>query len=191
MFLGNLLRALGVLVVAVATVARGGWPQAGAEIGAFLVGLVLRALPVALLVATLLTVGFLARNGELTALAAAGQSLARTVRPLLLTGLGAAIAVAGLTAAGLPGTPDSPHAALTNLLAVLVGAPLAAVPRRATRYGGFLTALGVYVTYVVTAATAQTLGRHGLLPPIVATWLPPAAFFTTAATLWRPFLHRR
>ncbi len=106
----------------------------------------------------------------------------------------AVLVVAGVTlGAGAWATEGGNLAILAGGLALqaLPPALLAATPNRATRFGGFLTALAVFVAYAVVTATADAFSRHGVLSPTAAAWLPPSLFTVSAALLWRPFLSRR
>ncbi len=149
------------------------------------------ALPLALLLATLFTVGNLARYQELTALRVAGQSTFQILRSVLLVAV-AAVALSGtLRLLGVNSPADSAterHASnaypFLNLLAVLVGIPLAASPRRSTVFVGFGRALAALLVYHVVNAGLLALGRIDVLPPVIAGWSGPAIFTAGISVLW-------
>ncbi len=64
-----------------------------------------------------------------------------------------------------------------NLVIVLLGVPFAL---RAPRRGGTLTGIGIGImlglVYYGAMATSAALGKGGLLPPVVAAWLPNVFF---------------
>lgn len=167
-------------------------------------------LPLALLVATLFTVGELARYQELTALGAAGWSMLKILRPVIYVALMATLisgALQFLGAAKPPGSSLSSistsrsargpqtaaelaeqHASRTyplmNLFAVLTAIPLASSRRRQTVYSGFGSAIAVWFAYYAVTATTLALGRNGGLPPLLAAWIGPALFAVGIRILW-------
>jgi len=168
------------------------------------------ALPLALLVAVLFTLGPMTRDHEITALRMAGRPLAQITRPLLLAALVATAVSALLTGGGFTrvvptgaeagagaaietwteaARRTADHARLahpwTCLVAVLVGIGFGAGPRRKTRFTGFLTAGGVLLAFHVLTAVFHALGRHGGLPPAVAGWAPLALSAGAALVLFR------
>ena len=62
------------------------------------------------------------------------------------------------------------------LLFALVGMPLGIQSNRSGRGGGFMLALGIFLSYYVLLALAKTVGIEGGLPPVVALWLPNLVF---------------
>ncbi len=158
-------------------------------------------LPLALLVATLFTIGPLARYQELTALTATGVSMLHIVRPLLTVAVVATLFSWTLRLYGLPITADSmsmPSSAaektalhanlafpLVNLFAVLTGIILAASPRRKSIYSGFGWALAMLFLFHVVNATAHALGRHGMIPPELAGWGGNFLFFSMIFVSWK------
>jgi len=168
------------------------------------------ALPLSLLLGTLFTVGDLARYQELTALAAGGWSTLQVMRPLIVVALAATVLVTVLQLAGWSNPPGdvgartagavptgaaptleaqtARHARnaypLLCLLVVLTAIPLAATRRRVSVYSGFGMAFALIVAYNIVTATAQSLGRHGGLPPLVAGWTGPVALAACARWLW-------
>ena len=154
-------------------------------------------LPLALLVATLFTVGALAHHNELTALRAAGVSMFQVIQPLVVAGIVAAfisyaLRMAGL-AAGLPVPADAAeqtavHAGraypLANLLAVFVGVTLAGTRRRRSMFVNFGRAVLVLVAFYVVSAVANAMGRHGGLHPMVAGWFSVTVFGSATAVFW-------
>ena len=154
-------------------------------------------LPPALLVATLFTVGPMAYHHELTALQAAGQSMGRIMRPLIVTAAVAAAYSVALKAAGMIGSglvlttaaaQTEFHARLayplSSLFAVLIGIVLASTPRRKTVYGGFIWALACLYGFHLLSSLAQAYGRNGLWPPIVAGWAGSVAATAAIAVMW-------
>ena len=157
-------------------------------------------LPLVFLIATLVTVGDLARYGEITALQAAGWSPVRIFRPLISLGLvgSGAMAILKLIGTGdmAPHSGQSSRAALTALygahaaipgclLAVLTAVPLAATMKRRDPFVGFGAALGIHVLHQVASAAAFAFGRHGKLPPLAAGWGGTAVLVVVIALLWR------
>ncbi|MBK7048136.1 MAG: LptF/LptG family permease [bacterium] len=160
-------------------------------------------LPLVFLIATLVTVGDLARYGEIGALQAAGWSPLRIFMPLIAMGLAGSVASAFLKPAAsgnftaLSGYVD--RAALTALhgaraatlgclLAVLTAVPLAATMRRRDPFVGFGAALGIYVLHQIVTATAFAFGRHGALP-LMAGWGSTVLLVAVVAWLWRRINH--
>lgn len=169
------------------------------------------ALPLALLVATLITVGDLARYQELTALAAAGWSKFQIMRPIIYVALFATVlsvsiqlfgaSARGGKSASLPSGSLAARGQLTlaaqtelhasrafplmSLFAVLTAIPLASTRRRSTIYSGFGSAVAVLVVYYMVTETAMGLGRLGGLSPIVAGWIGPVVFALSNFILWR------
>ncbi len=159
--------------------------------------ILLFVLPLSLLIATLFTVGFLARDHELTALRAAGWSMFQIMWPVILIGVVAALASGAQYFAELPRPFSMPsgaaektafHAGLSypfvNLLAVYLGIGLAAAPRNKSRFVGFLHAGMWLMAYYVVSATANALGRHGGLPPMMAGWMATVFIAGVAGVLW-------
>ncbi len=71
-----------------------------------------------------------------------------------------------------------------NLVIVLLGVPFA---MRAPRRGGALTGIGIGIVlgliYYGAVATSAALGKGGLLPPMLAAWLPNLFFGTLSVVL--------
>jgi lipopolysaccharide export system permease protein len=116
-FLLNLARSTAVLGLVIAGLAfpdiSANWPGTAAPslevVSYVLVQLIVvldKILPMALLVATLFTVGPLARYQELTALSSAGWSLLRIMRPLVLVALVAVVYSAGVRIFGVVSAVD-------------------------------------------------------------------------------------
>ena len=186
-FLWNLLRAVAVFSAVFALLSLQGeggdwgdlsWPS----VRVLVLSMLDRALPLALLVATLFTVGPRAHFKELTALTAAGFSMIQIMWPVLgvgvlATGYSIALRLARVTLGALP-TLSQPaeetafHAMfaypMANLFAVTAGIILASSPRRKSVYGGFLTALLFIFAFNVVTSGAHALGRHGMLPQVLA-----------------------
>ena len=152
-------------------------------------------LPLSLLVATLFTVGPRAHFKELNALTSAGFSMFQITWPLfavaavaalyswlMILGGGSLTGPASVTAGEVQ---TSFHAGLAfpaaNIFGVAAGIILASSPNRKSMYSGFLAAFFVVVAYRVVDATIQILGRHGVLPPVVAGWLGTVL---AAGVLW-------
>ncbi len=75
---------------------------------------------------------------------------------------------------------------LANLILVLIAVPLAAVRRRGGMARRFGVGLGIAFLYLAIQKLIEPFGYTGLLPPIIASWLPHAAFAVVAAVLlWR------
>ncbi len=159
--------------------------------------ILLFVLPLSLLVATLFTVGFLARDHELTALRAAGWSMFQITWPVILIGVVAALVSGAQYLADLPRPFSMPSDAagktafhpglsypLVNLLAVYLGIGLAASPRNKSRFVGFLRAGMWLMAYYIVSATANALGRHGGLPPLMAGWMATVFIAGIACVLW-------
>jgi lipopolysaccharide export LptBFGC system permease protein LptF len=157
-------------------------------------------LPLVFLISTLVTVGDLARYGEIQALQAAGWSPLRIFLPLISLGLAGSVAIAILTLTGTgdmaPLSGQSSRAALTAmhgaraailgcLLAVLTAVPLAATMNRRDPFVGFGAALGIHLLHQVATTTAFAFGRHGKLPPVAAGWGGTALLVVVIAFLWR------
>jgi lipopolysaccharide export system permease protein len=70
---------------------------------------------------------------------------------------------------------------LANLVVVLVGAPLAAHPRRGGVGVGFGLSLTLSFLYYGFFKASQALGYAGDLPPLVAAWLPNVVFLAGGA----------
>jgi lipopolysaccharide export LptBFGC system permease protein LptF len=189
-FLRNLAIALFVLT-SVQLALSGGGPPAGFLVSLF--GAAIEALPLALLTAALFTLGPMARNHEITALKAGGWSLARITWPVLAVGATGVVVTASIHQAGFSfGPPAGPPGASPDLarplacgLAVVLGIGLGVTPRAATRFAGFLTALGVLFAFYLVTATFQALGRHGGLPPMVGRWGATIIFGLVALVLFR------
>jgi len=62
------------------------------------------------------------------------------------------------------------------ILFALVGMPLGIQSNRSGRGGGFMLALGIFLSYYVLLALAKTMGIEGVLPPVVVLWLPNLLF---------------
>lgn len=161
-------------------------------------------LPLVFLISTLVTVGDLARYGEITALQAAGWSPWRIFLPLVSLGLAGSVVMAILKAIGTgdlaPLSGQSSRAALTALhgaraaipgclLAVLTAVPLAATMKRRDPFVGFGAALGIHLLHRVATAAAFAFGRHGKLPPVAAGWGVTALLVVVIALLWRRLDH--
>jgi lipopolysaccharide export LptBFGC system permease protein LptF len=208
-FVANLSRAILVLMVIVATV---GLPAFfGGQMGEYeprgwsLTALVAYGfavfefvLPLAMLLATLFTVGALARRHELTALRAAGWSLPGIVAPILWVSLGAVLLSVVLRVAEVSfvqstasnaAAETARHARLAyplaNVLAAAVGVAIGASRRRRSLYVGFGRAQAVPVVYYIVSALMNALGRHGPVPPAVAGWSATVLFAGLAVILWR------
>jgi lipopolysaccharide export LptBFGC system permease protein LptF len=189
-FLRNGATTLVVLTL-VRMILSGGAPPSGFP--AFLLTSFNEALPLSFLVGTLFTLGPMARNHETTALRAAGLSLARITWPILALGAVGAMAAALLDLAGFapgqsagpPGATPDPSRALLCLAAVLVGIAFGSGPRAASRFSGFLVALGVFLAYYVVTALLQTLGRHGAISSALGVWGPAILFLAVSLVLFR------
>ena len=210
-FLLNLARSIAVLGVVIAGMAfpdiSANWPGAAATslsvmsyVAVQLLVVLDKILPRALLIATLFTVGPLARYQELTALSSAGWSLLRIMRPLVLVALVGVVYAAGVRVFGVVTAADPVYGSsalaertaffadqaypLVPLLFVLTGIILAASPRRASIYGNFIVALAVLFVFNVVLSVALACGRHGLLPPVVAGWGGHVLFAVVLTILW-------
>ncbi len=188
-FLQNLVRSVLVLMIVMAMIRL-------PEIQWFF-DIFLFVLPLSLLLATLFTVGFLARDHELTALRAAGWSMFQITWPVISIGVVASLVSWAQYLADLPKPLSMPsdaagitafHAGLSyplvNLLAVYLGIGLAASPRNKSRFVGFLRAGMWLMAYYIVAATANALGHHGGLPPLMAGWLATVFIAGVAGILW-------
>lgn len=181
-FLKNL--AITLVVLTAATMAMtGGGPGDG--ILAFLLSSLNEALPLSLLVATLFTLGPMARNHEITALRTAGWSLTRIAWPILAGGFAGAVVSFFLGWVGPPGASPDLARPLSCGIAVALGIGLGVTPRASSRFAGFLTALGVLFVFYFLEALFQAFGRHGGLPPVVAGWGAITIFGLVALVLFR------
>jgi lipopolysaccharide export LptBFGC system permease protein LptF len=211
-YLKNLSRAMAVLVLVVIGLDCSSSPTGPLQnwLG-MLASAVNTALPLALLIATLFTVGDLARYQELTALGAAGWSTLRISWPMigvavLATVLSGALEVSDLcrspgadravpfvqrseVVGQTPATRTEAHAGraypLLNLFATLTAIPLASSRRRVTAFAHFSTALAILAAYYIVTATTLALGRQGSLSPLMAGWLGPTIFAAGIGLLWR------
>ena len=156
-----------------------------------------RVLPLALLTATLFTIGSLARHNELVAMRAVGCSTLQILWPVVAIGLLAVLASAvigfflgsgTLPSGSGPVASTETNAAraypVTNLVAVLVGVVLAVSRRPKSKYIGFNGALFLLIAYYFMAALATSLGRLGVIPPVVAGWSAPVVFTGMFVVLW-------
>ena len=188
-FLQNLVRSVLVLMIVMAMIRL---PSV-----LWLFDTLLFVLPLSLLIATLFTVGFLARDHELTALRAAGWSMFQITWPVILIGVAATLVSWTQYLAELPKPLSMPSGAvektafhaglsypLANLLAVFLGIGLAASPRNKSRFVGFLRAGMWLMAYYVVSATANALGRHGGLSPLMAGWMATVFIAGVAGVLW-------
>ncbi len=66
----------------------------------------------------------------------------------------------------------------------LLGVPLGIQSTRSGKGGGFAKALGVTLLYYALLTTARTAGHDGLLPPVVAMWLPNLLLLTGGGYLF-------
>lgn len=180
-FLGNF--AIAMVVLTAFRIVMGGAPSQG--LPAFLVSALNEALPLALLTATLFTLGLMERNREITALKAAGWPMVRITWPILVAGAAGVVVSSLLGLAGPPGASPGLARSLLCPVAVLLGVGLGATSRAATRYVGFLTALGVLFVYYMVDALFQAFGRHGDLPPVVAGWGATVMLGLVALALFR------
>ncbi len=156
-------------------------------------------LPLTLLLATLFTMGQLARNFELMPLSSAGWSLFQISWPLILVGFFALVFSVLLRILGLNMPPDLAFVPgremgsdvlvdafpVVNLLAVLTGIVLAAKPGHRSIYGQGGRALFVLMAYFVFAKTMVVLGGYEVVPPMVAGWLGIGVYFLVIGGLWR------
>ena len=72
------------------------------------------------------------------------------------------------------------------LLFALIGVPLGIQSNRSGRGAGFAIGLGIFLAYYVLLSLAKTIGTEGVLPPVLALWLPNLLFL--AGGLY--FLHQ-
>lgn len=196
-FLRNLIRTLLALLVALGSyhaLTLGSFSPGYRE---FFLAILKPVLPMSLLVASLFTVGAVARHNELTALKAAGWPLHRIMGPVLLMGLVSVPVSALLFTPGLLSNPlveadaatrTALHAdrswPLVNMLAVVLGISFGSTRRPRTMFSGFFLGALSLVGFFVASATAQALGRHGILHPMMAGWLPILLFTGLAWVLW-------
>jgi lipopolysaccharide export LptBFGC system permease protein LptF len=157
------------------------------------------ALPLSLLVATLFTVGPRAHFKELTALTSAGFSMFQIMWPVFCVAALAAVYALILRLAGLPlGGPVSTTQAelqtafhadlaspLINVFAVVAGIVLTSSPTRKSVYSGFLAAFFAVVAFTVVNVTAQILGRHEVIPPLVGGWAGTVVGMGALWVKWR------
>ena len=61
-------------------------------------------------------------------------------------------------------------------LFVLLGVPLGIQSNRSGKGAGFAMALTVFMTYYMVLSLAKTLGIEGVIPPLVAIWIPDVLF---------------
>lgn len=91
-------------------------------------------------------------------------------------------AIAAKTASGTPSYVEQVelHRKVSIPLACLVfmalGIPLGIQSSRAVRSRGFSVSLALIFTYYVLLTLAESLGERGILPPVVALWIPNAIF---------------
>ncbi len=170
-------------------------------------------LPLALLLATLFTMGTSARNYELMALSSAGWSLLQTTWPLLLAGalgmgfsallrlLGLGMPTDLIIALGSEPASGSIFNALTvaeqsilqadhalpliNVLAVLTGIVLASKPGHRSVYGQGGRALFLLLSYFLITKTMVVLGGYQVLPPIVAGWSGVVFYGVAITAMWK------
>jgi lipopolysaccharide export LptBFGC system permease protein LptF len=74
---------------------------------------------------------------------------------------------------------------LTPLFFIFIAFPLAIIPQRSTRTMGMGLTLLVILGYYVMYTTGLRLGAAGVLPPVVAAWLPNALLLATGLVLLR------
>ncbi len=170
-------------------------------------------LPLALLLATLFTMGSSARNYELMALSSAGWSLFQTTWPLLLVGVLAMGFSSLLRILGLSMPPDliislgsgsashsisndltaaensiliADHALpLVNVLSVMTGIVLASKPGHRSVYGQGGRALFILLSYFLITKTMVVLGGYQVLPPIVAGWSGVVFYGIAITAMWK------
>jgi lipopolysaccharide export system permease protein len=73
----------------------------------------------------------------------------------------------------------------TCVIIALFGAPLAVSNPRAGSAFGIAVSLGTTVVFLVSVQLSQAVGAGGLLPPVLAAWLPNIVFGGTAVWLLR------
>ena len=66
--------------------------------------------------------------------------------------------------------------AFAPFLFVLLGVPLGIQSNRSGKGAGFALALMVFMTYYLVLSLAKTLGIEGIIPPLIAIWIPDLLF---------------
>ena len=167
-----------------------------AELIRYVFALLMLALPPALFLAALFTVGAVSRRHELMAWRAAGRSRARAVAPAMAVALGALVvstawrlvdvvlAIPPTDAAGWTARHAQLAYPLAGPAAAAVGCALGAGRRPRTMYVAFGRALLAIAGFYVLLALTVSLGRHAIWPPAVAGWSATLAFTGLAGVLW-------
>lgn len=70
------------------------------------------------------------------------------------------------------------------LLLGLLGGPLGAVFRPRSRMAGVSLGLGAFLTYYVILSAGNGFGKNGVMPPLLAAWLPNILTLIAACYLW-------
>ena len=70
------------------------------------------------------------------------------------------------------------------LLLGLLGAPLGALFRRASRMAGIATGLGLFIAYYVLLSAGSGLGKNGIIPCFIAVWIPNFVMLIIGIYLW-------
>jgi len=70
------------------------------------------------------------------------------------------------------------------MLLGLLGAPLGAIFRPRSRMSGLTLGLLAFLAYYVILSAGNGLGKNGLLPPLLAAWLPNILTLLAACYLW-------
>ena len=72
-----------------------------------------------------------------------------------------------------------------SLVFAILAVPLGMQNRRSGKSGGFAVSIGIILSYYVLMSVARTLAEKGVLPPVVALWLPNFIFFAIGWFLLR------
>lgn len=75
-----------------------------------------------------------------------------------------------------------------SLVFAMVGAPLGVRPQRAGKGVGFGLSILIIFSYWISLNIAAFFGKSGLMPPLVAMWVPNIAGLVAAAYLIRRVL---
>ena len=73
---------------------------------------------------------------------------------------------------------------LGTLILILIALPLGTLTRVEGRSSALILGLGVFLLYYLLLTAAWRLGRQGVIPPILAPWLPDVVFSLVALVGW-------
>lgn len=176
------------------------------SIGKLLLLILDSVLPMSFLVSALFTVSPMVHFNELTGIRASGQSVPTVIWPAMVVSLigvvfSAIMRLGGLTSGpgGIAGSEvgakqtsialaTAYHANLAfpflNLLAFLLGVLIASSKVRKQLYGGFISAVLVFILYHIVSSTGLAFGRHGVISPVLAGWSGTIIFSFVLLGFW-------